>query len=241
MKTERRALPSRLVRIYPLLGMAGTILICVVMLAAALAYTGKQGQPYSPLNHFVSELGEVGVSRAAWLFNAGLIAAGPLFAAFCVGLGLHLGTVLAYVAMVVGALSGMFAAGVGVFPMNRLAPHIFVATWFFRSGLATVVLFGIAVAVQKRGAVRVHRAAVAVSAVVAAAYALFLATANLPTSGRASSLDVSAAGPRPAFWPVALLEWIVILATFLWFLGVSLTVRRAPGRTTRRVGTAGGS
>ena len=39
---------------------------------------------------------------------------------------------------------------------------------------------------------------------------------------------------------VALLEWIVILATFLWFLGVSLTVRRAPGRTARRAGTVGG-
>lgn len=229
MKNAPRVLSPRIVRVYPLLGMAGTVLICLVMLAAALAYSGKQGQPYSPFNHFVSELGEVGVSRAAWLFNAGLVVAGPLFAAFCVGLGLHLGTMLAYVAMVVGALSGLLAAGVGLFPMNNLAPHIFVATWFFRSGLATVVLFGIAVAVQRRDRVRVHRAAVAVSAVVAAAYASFLATANLPTSGRASSLDVSGFGARPAFWLVALLEWIVILATFLWFLGVSLTVRRAPG------------
>jgi hypothetical membrane protein len=239
MKNADRVLSPRIVRVYPFLGMAGTALICLVMLAAALAYSGKQGEPYSPLNHFVSELGEVGVSRAAWLFNAGLIVAGPLFAAFCVGLGLHLGTVLASVSMAVGVLSGLFAAGVGIFPMNTLAPHIFVATWFFRSGLGAVLLFGIAIALQRRDRVRVHKAAVAVSAVVAASYAAFLSTANLPTSGRASSLDISGMAARPAFWLVAVLEWVVIVATFLWFLGVSLTVRRGPGRP-RATGVAAG-
>jgi hypothetical membrane protein len=226
MNAEQRGLPSRFVKIYPFLGMAGTVLICVVMLVAALAYAGRQGQPYSPLNHFVSELGEVGVSRAAWLFNAGLVAAGVLFATFCAGLGLHLATAWSYVAMAAGICSGIFAAGVGLFPMNNLVPHIFVATWFFRAGLGAVMLFAVAIALQKRGQVRVHRAAVAVSAAAAAAYASFLATANLPASGRASSLDTSGMSARPAFWPVALLEWVVILATFLWFLGVSLTVRR---------------
>jgi hypothetical membrane protein len=240
MNAEKRGLPSRLVTIYPFLGMAGTVLICVVMLVVALAYSGRQGQPYSPLNHFVSELGEVGVSRAAWLFNAGLIAAGVLFSAFCVGLGLHLATAWSYIAMAAGICSGIFAAGVGVFPMNNLGPHIFVATWFFRTGLGAVLLFAVAIAAQKRGRIRVHRAAVAVSAAVAAAYASFLSTANPPTSGRASSLDTSGMAARPDFWLVAVLEWVVILATFLWFLGVSLTVRRTvPMQSTGEPGAGG--
>ena len=241
MNAGQRLLPSRLVKIYPFLGMAGTVLVCVVMLVAALAYTGAQGQRYSPLNHFVSELGQVGVSRAAWLFNAGLIAAGVLFAAFCAGLGLHLATAWSSVAMAVGVCSGLFAAGVGVFPMNNLAPHIFVATWFFRTGLGAVVLFAVAFAVQRKGQVRVHKAAIAVSAVVAAAYVTFLATADLPTSGRASSLDISGMAARPGFWLVALLEWIVIVATFLWFLGVSLTVRRAAPPPVAGVSRAAGA
>ena len=48
----------------------------------ALAYTGSKGQPYSPLNHWVSELGEVGVSELASVFNVGLIIGGLCFAVF---------------------------------------------------------------------------------------------------------------------------------------------------------------
>ena len=238
MKSSSSIPQPRLARVYPFLGMAGTDLVCAVMLIAALAYTGRQGQSYSPFNHFVSELGEVGVSGAAWLFNVGLVVAGLFFVPFCVGLGIHLASAWSYIGMATGICTGIFLAGVGVFPMNRLAPHIFTATWFFRSGLATVVLFGIAFATQKRDSIRVPRATVLVSAVAAAAYAAFLAMADLPASGSASVLDTAQVVARPAFWPVAIMEWAVTLSTVLWFLGVSLAVRRA-GR--RPAGATSGS
>lgn len=50
-------------------GLAGAALVAACSLAAALAYAGPDGEPYSLLNHFISELGEVGVSPLAWLFN----------------------------------------------------------------------------------------------------------------------------------------------------------------------------
>ena len=59
---------------YPYLGWAGSLTILVCSLIAASVYRGKEGERYSITRHFVSELGEAGVSRLAQVFNAGLIA-----------------------------------------------------------------------------------------------------------------------------------------------------------------------
>ena len=43
---------------------------------------GTQHEPFSPLNHWISELGEVGVSRLAAVFNVGLVVGGICYALF---------------------------------------------------------------------------------------------------------------------------------------------------------------
>ncbi len=53
-------------------GIGGVSIILLGALISALAYEGRNGQAYRFLNHFVSELGEVGVARLAWAFNGGL-------------------------------------------------------------------------------------------------------------------------------------------------------------------------
>ena len=68
-------------------GMAGCVLLAIAVTWTALSYRGKRQETYSPFNHFISELGEVGVSRQAWVFNAGLIASGILLLPFMIGLG----------------------------------------------------------------------------------------------------------------------------------------------------------
>ena len=50
-----------------LLGLASVGIIAAGMLATALVYRGYEGEAYSPLSHFISELGEVAMSRLAWL------------------------------------------------------------------------------------------------------------------------------------------------------------------------------
>ena len=128
--------------------------------------------------------------------------------------------------MAAGVCTGIFLAGVGLFPMNNLPPHAFTAMWFFRLGLLTVLFFGVAFAVQPRGRVRVGKVAVLFSALTVAAYAGFLVMAAQPNAGGASALDAGFAR-RPRMWPLAVVEWTVFFATILWFLGVSLMVRRA--------------
>ena len=56
-------------------GTAGTGVIVLAIVYSALRYRGKRRERFSLLNHFISELGEVGVSSAAGVFNAGLILA----------------------------------------------------------------------------------------------------------------------------------------------------------------------
>src|SRR3989304_4746513 len=62
--------------IFQILSLAGALSAILGSLTAAAAYRGRQGETYSLLNHFISELGEAGVSRLAWVFNLGLILCG---------------------------------------------------------------------------------------------------------------------------------------------------------------------
>ncbi len=117
-------------------GMAGSAVIALAGLVAALAYRGRLGEAYSPLNHFVSELGELGVSPLAGVFNAGLLIGGLCMVIFLVGLGRRIGGWPGLLFGVLGLACGVSGTLVGAFPMNNLPPHIFWAMNFFNLGLA---------------------------------------------------------------------------------------------------------
>ena len=74
--------------VYPILAWAGSLIIFGSCLVAGLAYRGKLGERYSIGRHFVSELGEVGVSRLAWLFNGGLVVGSALLFLMMPGVGI---------------------------------------------------------------------------------------------------------------------------------------------------------
>jgi hypothetical membrane protein len=221
------------IRLSPILGIAGSILIAAVVTIVASLYTGARGERYSLLNHFISELGQLGVSRAAWLFNAGLIVSGVLFIPYTIGLGMRIRGIWAYLGMATGIGAGVFCAAVGVFPMNRQAMHVFVAMWFFRFGLLTTLLFAVAILSAPREKARVVRSASVFSFIAVAAYAGFLVLAGVPHAGGGNPLDPSSYAHRPDFWLLAVLEWSVFFATILWFLGVAVLVSaRARGSAT---------
>jgi hypothetical membrane protein len=219
-----RPVGGRFPRLFPVLGIAGSVLIAAAVAVVACAYSGVHGERYSLLNHFISELGQVGVSREAWLFNGGLIVAGVLFIPYSVGLGMLIRGAWAYLGMAAGIGAGVFCAGVGVFPMNSLGPHIFTAMWFFRFGLLATLLFGIAILAAPKEKARVGRPAALFSLVAVAAYAGFLALASVPHAGGGNPLDPSSYAHRPDFWLLAVVEWAVFFATILWFLGVAILV-----------------
>lgn len=218
----RRSDPSMLSRRASFLGVAGGVIVTLVAVIVGLSYSGKHGESYSVLNHFISELGERGVSRNAALFNVGLFTGGILFIPFCVGLGMRLGSWVAWIATAAGALAGGFCAAVGVFPMNTLAIHTFVAMWFFRLGLVTTLLFGFAILFQRQ--TRISRWASLFSLVAVAAFAGFLILAPRMGATGSGPLDPSFYENRPRIWILPLAEWGVFAATILWFLGVGLMI-----------------
>lgn len=219
-------------------GMFGSAALIGTSLIAALAYRGRAGERYSPLNHFISELGEVGVSRLARVFNAGLVAGGVLLVPFFIGLGLELGTVLGWVGAALGVAAVLSCAAVGLLPMNNLKPHARAAMTFFRLGLLAMLVFGTALLAQPRGAAELPRFLGLAALLGSLTYAAFMLAARRAhvgarlAEGTAAShafdapldagdermLDPLAVPSRPRVWLVPALEWAIYAANILWFL-----------------------
>lgn len=211
------------------LGVAGCAVVVATSLVAVIAYRGVHGERFSPLNHFISELGEIGVSRLARLFNAGLIAGGALLVPFFLLLGLALSGIPAKVSIAAGVAAAVSLAFVGVFPLNRIGRHRVVAVAFFRAGLAAVLLDVLTMWTQP---VAPAPAAIDVVGLVAvASYALFLiliATRVKQGAGAASAIHLLAERARidrPRFWSIPAVEWLVFISTIGWCISLGMTVR----------------
>ena len=192
-------------------------LACTVLVAGALTtaipYRGKEGESYSALNHFISELGEVGVSALAPLFNISLMLGGLAVAVFMLGLGIYLGTRWGFVAAAVGVYSGLSCGMVGVLPMNNLHVHTMAAFSYFYSGLVAVILFSIAILVDRQG--KLPRWLLVPGVLTVASFASFLALPHLTGVSRVATLDPSRF-TRPVVWLIPLLEWSVFLTMLTW-------------------------
>ncbi len=209
-------------KMYPILGWAGSLVILLTSFIAALAFRGKQGERYKISTHFVSELGEVGVSRLAWLFNGGLIFGSFIFFLMMPGVGLSLNSVWGYLGSVVGMVAAMGCLFVGVFPMNNIKPHIKAAMTYFRAGLATVLLFSIAILVQPSNERVIPLYSLIIDIIAFMAYASFLIYMGRTTKKESSNaLDTSLITNRLRFWWMPFLEWMVVIFTILWFLTIS--------------------
>ena len=211
---------------YPYFGWAASGVIVTAILIAAGAYRGKAGERYSISRHFISELGEVGVSRLAVVFNAGLMIGGFFFLLMMLGVGAGFNSVWGYLAMAAGMVAAVGCIFVGIFPMNNIKPHAAAAMTYFRAGLAAVLLFCIAIILQPADRVVMPYYSLVFSLVAVAAYTAFLVHAGQVEKKvkSQSSLDTSEIKERPAFWWMPFLEWMVFFSTILWFV-VICTVR----------------
>ena len=202
---------------FKLFGILGAGVALLGSVIAASVYSGKQGQRYSTFNHFISELGEVGVSRLAPVFNLSLILSGLALLPASLSLGLALPGLLAKLGLAAGVVSAVSLALVGVFPMNRIDPHGKAAVTYFRAGLAMVALFSLAIAFQPAERLILPRGYALAGVPALLAFGSFLVLI-----GRAyrdgddeplGTEDVQ----RPRFWLLAVVEWFVFLTVLLWF------------------------
>ncbi|MHA2378664.1 MAG: DUF998 domain-containing protein [Candidatus Thorarchaeota archaeon] len=178
-----------------------------------MPYSGRYGEPFSMLNHFVSELGELGVSEFAFLFNSGMILAGLIFIPFMIGLGLYIDSIVSRLAGAVGVFSAVSIFFVGIFPMNYLTEHSMAAMSFFFGGMIMVGLWTISILLQKE--TRIHKGFSIGGVINFVIFFLFL-------YGPWESVgDLST---RPDVWMVPTLEWGIYFAIVGYLFALSVYV-----------------
>ncbi|MDH7487924.1 MAG: DUF998 domain-containing protein [Anaerolineae bacterium] len=199
------------------------MVLALASLITALAYSGRRGEPYSLLNHFISELGEVGVSELAWLFNGALFAGGLCLTVFLLGLAVYMkaGWFSALFGAI-GLITGVSGALVGIFPMNNLAPHARVAMTFFNMGLVATLLFSLYIALSRQR--RLPRWMLAPGLLATAFFVAFVFYPH-PTGSGTMTIEETTRRlmeTRPMVWPMAILEWGMLISILVWALVVSL-------------------
>ena len=206
---------------FELFGLLGASFALLGALIAGINYQGKKGERFSPFNHFISELGEVGVSRMAWAFNLGLILAGLCLLPAFISLGLIIPGVLAKVAMVAGLVCALSLSLVGVFPMDKLKPHGYAAMTFFRGGLLMLILFSLAIALQPGSDPVISRWYALAGLLPMGAFTTFLvlvAKAYKKTEDALSPGDID----RPRVWGLVIAEWAILVTVVAWFVLIAL-------------------
>jgi hypothetical membrane protein len=201
------------------LGLVGPILIIAGSLLTALAYTGVLGQRYSFLNHFISELGEVGVSEWAAIFNISLFVGGLCVTGFMLGAARLFGNWFGILFGLVGLATGISGSLVGIFPMPQEA-HGPVAMWFFRTALASSAMYAIYVVASRQ-----DRFARWTSIPAASISIITFAFLFLVPFGDSDGGDLMLTSARPMVWASATLEWGVFVAVMAWVLATSLDLR----------------
>jgi hypothetical membrane protein len=203
-------------RIGPRAGLLGSVALGLTAVVTALVYTGTAGEGFSPVNHWVSELGEMSVSRLAIVFNAGLFVSGICFAIFMSALAVERRSRLAWLYGPIGIVAGIGGAFVGVFPMDSNGPHIPAALTFFVLGWMCVGLASMDI--WRRPQARFPRWLSGLGALAVLAFLAFL-------SQYIPYLTYTGTRPpdRPPFQLVVALEWVVLVGIIGWVFVASIS------------------
>jgi hypothetical membrane protein len=200
----------------PYWGLISIITIAIGCIIPSIAYSGKDGEAYSFFNHAISELGELGVSELAILFNISLMIGGALaFVAF-LGLAFYIDNKVALIAGIIGAISSTGGIMVGIFPMNYLLPHYIAAMTFFFGGMLTVAVFSIAILVDKEKKIHWFFSVLGIVVVVFFALFLFFPYGERASFSRALGVLADLFYERPAFLLPFFFEWMTLITIMLW-------------------------
>ncbi len=214
------------------LGWVGVAAFAIGSIVAALAYQGTAGEPYSPLNHYVSELGARKTGGLNVLFNVGLVVGALCLLAFLVEVGRLVGGGRGKAIAVLGVFAGLAGACVGFFPMDQRALHVLVASVFFVSLAGAVAL-----ATLWMGGPRLPRTRLAtlLGVVTVVASAGYFVIYSVEGPGPGGATDPNA--PRPAFALDTTVEWIALIGIMAWVSVVALMIWRTAPESASAAGT----
>ena len=211
-------------------GLVGSCIILGSMFLTALFYKSSTGQLFNPFNHFISELGYVGVSQFALLFNLGTFVGGLFLAFFMVGLRNVLKSNLAKVTSIIGLVACLLGACIGLFPMNNVTPHIVIAMSFFFISTLTMILYSYSIYSDPQ---RIFPKFFALYGLLVFLFFMFFLFNPFDTSAvtftesftqeNIANLD----NIRPNIWGIAILEWLSVLSIILWVILISIFLKKS--------------
>lgn len=205
------------------IGLASVGVLALGMVATAMAYRGAAGEAYSPLNHFISELGEIAVSRLAWAFNLGVVLGGSGLGLFVLVLAQRLGSRSRVALSLAGLAAGVFGAMVGIFPMDYHATHRVASALFFLSGWLVPAIFSVWLLTAPRPGF--SRWLLVPGAAVVGVFLAFIA---IYATYRPANPDGPIVGRPAVFWSVPFFEWASLVSIMVWLVCVSVVLLREP-------------
>lgn len=213
---------------FSLFGIVGFGITIAGCLITDLGYRGQNYPHYSMFNYFISELGGVQTSELAIVFNISLIIGASLMVIFLAGLIFHFTSKIGKFGCIVGVISGIMGALVGVYPFDvNIMAHGLVAMGFFYGGMFCVIILTIRLFLEKNtpfpGILKV------IGIIAAGLFILFnlsLSEFAQIFSGDAPEIseDFSIDDFRPAFWPMALFEWLATLGVLVWIFASAIAL-----------------
>jgi len=204
------------------LGLASIAIILLGELITAIPYRGYAGEAYSPLNHFISELGEIAASRFAFVYNLGIVVGGLGLLVFLLAVARTMDGRLATIFTLLAVVAGIAGPLCGLFPMDYLATHRLVSGLFFLSGWLVGDTFTLWL-VHRRPAFW-PRWLVVPGLIVVVVFACFVVVYSTyhPVDPNARILV------RSDVWTVPLLEWASLLSLLAWLACLALALLRRP-------------
>jgi hypothetical membrane protein len=204
-----------------LLGLASVGVIILGMAVAAVPYRGYRGEAYSPLNHFISELGEIDASKLAWAFNLGLVLGGIGLGIFLLLLADRLTGRLRTELILASLVALASGAAVGIFPMDYGLTHRIVAGVFFLTAWIVVAVVDLWL-LRAPGPGLPRWLLVPGIAVVV----IFLTFIAVYSTYRPANPDAPMLGRPDGIWAFPFLEWAALLSLLAWFACISIVLLR---------------
>jgi hypothetical membrane protein len=208
-----------------LIGSFGVIVFIVSAVVTGLAYVGKAGEPFSPLNHYVSELGEIKHSELSVVFNSGIAIGGICLAILLIEVGRRIGGRRGLVIQGLGLLAGVSGAFVGVVTMDQKDAHLLVSGTFF---LALAASVGLATLWMGRPSFPRRTAATLLGWLTVIASVIFFVLIRVEGPGPGGAADVNA--PRPAIALDYVVEWLAFAGILGWVTVSARTIWNVDGR-----------
>jgi hypothetical membrane protein len=205
-------------------GIGGPAVVAGCALATAAGYRGRRGEPYSALNHWISELGEQDVSQRAAVFNGGVVIGGMCLSALMASLAATRRGRLARVYGPIGAVAGLAGSLVGLFPMNRIVPHAITSVSFFNLSALAIALASVDFARHPDD--RFGRVQAGFGVASTAAFLAFGVVA-FEAVRRQGLAALEAPLVREEVSPLTTLEWASLLTIMAWILSTSARWARA--------------